>query len=98
MHIIHHFQQAKHEYNRLLFCIRVCVGMCASKGMHSLKFSLFGISDSQTLTHFPSIHRLDLFLPHGGPTSTLSQQKRWEQEECVFSSRLALHEYFKQAT
>lgn len=74
-------------------CMCVCVGVFVSKGMHPLKFSLFGISDSRFLTHFPSGHRLDLFLPHGGPTSTLPQQKRWEQEECVFSSRLALHAF-----
>lgn len=104
MHVIHHFQQEKHEYvcmcvlKKKLFFAFVCVCTRASKGMHSLKLSLFGISDSQILTHFPSIHRLDLFLPHSGPTATLPQQKRWEQEECVFSSRLALHEYFKQAT
>lgn len=43
----------------------VYMGMYASKGMRSLKFSLFGISDTQILTHFPSIHELDLFRPLG---------------------------------
>lgn len=75
----------------------VCACACASKGMHSLKIPPFGTSDSQILTHVPSIQRLDLFLPLGGPTSP-AEKVRATVEECVFSSRLALHEYFKQAT
>lgn len=67
-----------------LFHISVCVDMHLKVCIHSNTLTL-------ALTHI-------LHMPHGKPTSTLSQQKRWEQKECIFSLRLALHEYFKQAT
>lgn len=99
-HAHHPSFPASKAWIHVLVCISVYVSVCASKGMHSLKFSLSGIPDTQILTHFTSIHRLDLFLPLGGPTSTLPQQKKVgaTAEESVFSSRLARHEYFAQAT
>lgn len=57
--------------------------MCV--GMHWFSLSLFGIPDSHTLTHFPSIHCLDLFLPYGRTHfHTSSAEKVGPRRMCLF--------------
>lgn len=97
---IHHFQWAARECVQM--CVEkhicVCSGTCASKGVHSLKLPLSAICDSQSLSQHPDLRSVSAPRQLDFHTSLAGKGGVGRGGECVFSSRLVWHEYFKQAT